>query len=134
MWIRLSSVDAPAPLSAVAAAILEHPGNMQVVELDQIRIELERLRVRHADLIQRYGVPFPSSEMFLWMAKLRWRSERTVRARVHFGWTAARHGQYGRVHEVIPHRLRSLRQRGADPRAPEWVDHLLGVAGAAERA
>jgi glycosyltransferase involved in cell wall biosynthesis len=134
MWIRLSSIGAPAALSAVAAAILEHPGNMQVVELDQIRTELERLRVRHADLIQRYGVRFPSSEMYIWMAKLRWRSERSVRARLGFGWTAARHGQYGRAHEVIPHRLRRLRHQGAEPRAPEWVDHLLGVAGAAERA
>jgi hypothetical protein len=79
-------------------------------------------------------VPFPSFEAYLGMARLRWRSEHTMRARLGFGWTAARHGHYDRVHEVVPPRVRRrFTRRVEEPPAPPWIGRLLSDSGPAKR-
>ena len=113
LWLRVAPRVRSLALDEPLTAIVEHPGSMQIVDVDGIEREL-------AVLAARYGVDPAGAEMAYWVAGKRFAQQRSARTTVAYLRAAARtHGTPGAVRRLV------RRGRARRAAAPAWVVQLL---------
>lgn len=122
LWMRLSEVATPCPITAFTTAILVHEGNMQVTDRDTAEAELALLAARHRDVTERVGRDVGSVFIDLWLAEKRFRASPSRSAALAYARQTLR--AYGPVTAGIRATRRARHAVRPQPAAP-WVQTLL---------
>lgn len=122
LWMRLSAVAKPLPLTAVTTAILVHEGNMQVTDRDHAEAELALLAERHHDVSERVGQELGSVFIDLWLAEKRFRADANLRTAG--AYLRLQLAAYGPV-DTVRRGLRQARLRARPRPGPAWARTLL---------
>jgi Glycosyl transferase family 2 len=131
-WDLWLSVTARCPSAVVAEPLVayrEHAASMSVTRLATVRDELDHLRVRHRQAIERTGGDPAGFAMQRWTASALWRGGSGLRAARLYARTGLGYRDAGSLGRALlaasgpaGRRLRRRRRPRAQRRAPEWME------------